>query len=192
MKILVVLIIFITSCSTDTARAPAGRLIIYGDSISKGSVEVKPFGYYVSKALKTNLINLAVDGSSIGSANQYKTIMTAEWNAEDVIIYTPGVNDATGGTDKILYEQMLVEIIFKMKSYKNAFLGTPVRGLKDNSKINEYAEINRRIAANSGVKIIDFNKLYNPTTEKNTDWVHPNPSGQIELANIVLESMHLN
>lgn len=197
MKILaLVLLVIATGCGApntkNTSTIIPPTIYAYGDSITAGNInDGYSYANMVSQALSMPLINKAAGGTTMFSSNQYALLMSDTWSPKDIVIFTPGLNDAGFGMDQThiaQYTQDLTDILKRMSVMNvTVYIGTPIQPLDqvvyDNSIVALYAQINRTAVTQINsphIKLIDFNVAYTPTVQTtisgNGD-VHPNTAG---------------
>jgi len=201
-----------------TAHAEPIRIITLGDSITKG---VRPgvtndetFSTVLQKLLKDQKIDAEVINVGIGGEMTNQALKRLE---KDVLSKKPtivaimyGHNDShfdTGKTEPRLsiadFEKNLRTMLDQLqKAGIKPILMTPPRGgvawkngngVNPNDKLNEYADIIRKIAADTKTPLIDHyahwlkqEKAGVKLGDWTTDQYHPNPRGHRELADVML------
>jgi hypothetical protein len=174
------------------------KLYVYGDSVSHGW-DVPSYPGIVACRLGLELVNASIGGTSIESNNQYPKIMGDSWESDAVVMFAPGVNDAIlydlDPVHLALYELSLVNILNKALVSGNLFiLGTAVNSCDEerfepNSTKQVYADLNRKLHAAAGsdrIHLADYGALFAPSRSNTHDCLHPNPTGNYELAEIAL------
>ncbi len=186
-------------CAPDTGR----YLYAFGDSIVAG-FDRGGYPAYVACAKGLTLVNMAVGGTSIEFGNQYAMIMAHQrnWAKGDVVIFAPGINDA------ILYQQTPAHVadyttkvtaILAMMATREAtvYFGTPNISCNEtrfgpNADMDSYAAINRTLfgaQAASNIHMVDFNSDFQPTWTNTHDCIHPNATGNKEMAAMIIKEM---
>lgn len=173
------------------------KLYTYGDSITQGTVTGNvSYANYVAQALGYQLICHAVGGTAIGQQAQVIKNDTGIWTSKDIIIFTPGFNDALLNGDSENYEKYYKTVLsttlnILVNSPAKVYLGTAINPLPNAyvslSTVDEYADTTYLVGQSfPQLTVIDFNNLYKPTQALTVDFIHPNLSGQQVLANIFL------
>jgi lysophospholipase L1-like esterase len=193
------------SCSTGNFMLKDNdRIVFFGDSITQ--MAVSPNGYItlIKDSLAERYPPLEIIGAGI-SGNKVTDLQTRV--ERDVISKNPtlvfiyiGINDVwhsitpgLHGTPKDKYEAGLNEIIGKIKNAgARVILCTPsVIGEKRNGTnaidgmLDEYAEISRRVAAESNVQLLDLHKDF-------IDYLTANNPDDKEKGVLTLDRVHLN
>ncbi|MGD1008208.1 MAG: SGNH/GDSL hydrolase family protein [Ignavibacteriaceae bacterium] len=180
------------------------RIIFFGDSITQ--MAVKPNGYIslIKDSLsKSNpfveIIGAGISGNKVTDLQARVVRDVISENPSIVFIYI-GINDVwhsitpgLHGTPKDKYEVGLIEIIEKIKNAgARVILCTPsVIGEKRNGTntidgmLDEYAEISRRVAAESNVQLLDLHKDF-------IDYLAANNPDDKEKGVLTLDGVHLN
>ena len=216
---------FCTSAFSFAADAPplkkGEKIVFLGDSITQAGVGAKGYVTLIKNTLaeKHKDLNIEVIGAGI-SGNKVPDLQRRL--EKDVLAKKPtlvviyiGINDVwhgekdpAKGTTKEKYEEGLKEIIGKIKdSGARVVLCTPtVIGEKKigtnslDAKLDEYAEISRKVAKDTGVQLCDLRKAFvdylakNNTNDKESgiltgDRVHLNDAGNKFLADTILATI---
>lgn len=189
--------------NTQDVPAHVPSLIVFGDSIAYGyNVHI---GYSAMLAQKLNLpiTQLAIPGSYLQQDVQYKTIMATTITAQDVVIFTPGINDAfTFGHDAAYlakYRSMLTDILNKLdKSGARVIVGTTLHSRSTQTLDDDaayYAQVMvdlvAQLPANSKVKLLDERTLFPNVQENFQDGVHPSQLGHEVLLSLFSAALAL-
>jgi isoamyl acetate esterase len=213
-----------TAPADDKAAPPLkkGETIVFlGDSITQGGVAPKGYVTLIKTALaeKHKDLGIAVIGAGI-SGNKVPDLQRRL--EKDVLAKKPtlvviyiGINDVwhgerdpAKGTSKEKYEAGLKEIIGKITDTKaRVVLCTPtVIGEKKagtnslDAKLDEYAEISRKVAKETGSQLCDLRKAFQDHLAKHnaddkekgvltTDRVHLNDAGNHLVAETILATI---
>lgn len=199
----VFIVIGLTSCGApsamnkDCAPKTGAHLFVFGDSITAGS-----YPSMVACQTGRELVNVSIGGTSIEFANQYSMIMIHQrnWAAGDAVLFAPGVNDgilyAQAPAHVALFTQYVSDIVAMAALHEAVFyIGTPIRSCDEarfgsNSNSEVYAEITRAAVdarRASNVRLIDFRAAFTPTVENTQDCLHPNETGNGEMAIIFMK-----
>jgi lysophospholipase L1-like esterase len=208
MKKMILLLPFIFtffSCSTGKFMLKdKDRIIFFGDSITQ--MAVKPNGYIslIKDSLsKSNpsveIIGAGISGNKVTDLQARVVRDIISENPSIVFIYI-GINDVwhsitpgLHGTTKDQYEAGLKEIIEKIKNAgARVILCTPsVIGEKRNGTnkidqmLDEYAEISRKVASETGIQLCDLHKDF-------IDYIAANNPGDKEKGILTADGVHLN
>ena len=180
------------------------RIIFFGDSITQ--MAVKPNGYIslIKDSLsKSNpfveIIGAGISGNKVTDLQARVVRDVISENPSIVFIYI-GINDVwhsitpgLHGTTKDQYEAGLKEIIEKIKNAgARVILCTPsVIGEKRNGTnkidqmLDEYAEISRKVASETGIQLCDLHKDF-------IDYIAANNPGDKEKGILTADGVHLN
>ncbi len=180
------------------------RIIFFGDSITQ--MAVKPNGYIslIKDSLsKSNpsveIIGAGISGNKVTDLQARVVRDIISENPSIVFIYI-GINDVwhsitpgLHGTTKDQYEAGLKEIIEKIKNAgARVILCTPsVIGEKRNGTnkidqmLDEYAEISRKVASETGIQLCDLHKDF-------IDYIAANNPGDKEKGILTADGVHLN
>jgi lysophospholipase L1-like esterase len=214
-----------TAAAGDDAKTPhlkkGDRIVFLGDSITAGGVAPKGYVTLIKNALKEKYPDLGIDVIGAGiSGNKVPDLQrrlekdVLSKKPTIVVIYIGindvwhGENDPARGTTKDKYEAGLLEIIGKIKdSGARVVLCTPtVIGEKKSgankldSRLDEYSEISRKVAKETGSQLCDLHKAFQDYVEKNnaenkesgvltTDRVHLNDAGNKLVADTILTTL---
>ena len=116
----------------------------------------------------------------------------------DTVILFTGHNDALnfGGGEHLAVYSNALDMMARRLSISGArvYLGTPLTTTNEarfykNSLIDEYANINKSIAAKYGLGVIDFNQKYNQGGTNTEDGLHQTIAGDWELFTIAYEEI---
>jgi lysophospholipase L1-like esterase len=206
----------------ETAPLKKGdRIVFLGDSITEGGVRPQGYVTLVKKALAEKHKDLGIEVLGAGiSGNKVPDLQrrlerdVLAKKPTVVVIYI-GINDVwhgekdpARGTPKDKFEAGLKEIIDKIKDVKaRVVLCTPsVIGEKPDgsnkldAKLDEYADISRRVAREEKVQLCDLRKAFldhlkkgNPESKGTgvltTDGVHLNEAGNRFVAGVMLKAL---
>ncbi|HWG44280.1 MAG TPA: SGNH/GDSL hydrolase family protein [Gemmataceae bacterium] len=197
------------------------RIVFLGDSITEAGAGPKGYITLVKKALaeKHKDLNLQVLGAGISGNKvpdlQRRLQRDVLAKKPTVVVIYIGINDVwhgekdpARGTSKEKFEAGLKEIIGKIKDAKaRVILCTPsVIGEKTaganklDAKLDEYANISRRVAREEKVPLCDLRKAFvdhlkknNPDNKDRTiltsDGVHLNEAGNRFVADLMLKAL---
>lgn len=208
--------------ATAEKNAPAlkkdERIVFLGDSITQGGVSPKGYVTVVKnklaekhKDLGIEVIGAGISGNKVPDLQRRLEKDVLAKKPTLVVIYI-GINDVwhgekdpSRGTPKDKYEQGLREIIGRIqKAGARVVLCTPsVIGEKKagennlDAKLDEYSEISRKVAKETGSQLCDLRKAFQEHLAKNnpdnkdrgiltTDRVHLNEAGNRFVAETVL------
>ena len=197
------------------------RIVFLGDSITAGGV--RPTGYVTlvknalaekHKDLGIEVIGAGVSGNKVPDLQRRLDKDVLAKKPTVVVIYIGindvwhGENDPAKGTSKEKFEEGLKEIIKKIKDAgARVVLCTPtVIGEKKaganklDAKLDEYAEISRAVAKDTGAQLCDLRKAFvdhlaknNPDDKESgiltTDRVHLNDAGNKLVAETILATL---
>jgi lysophospholipase L1-like esterase len=197
------------------------KIVFLGDSITQAGVGAKGYVTNIKNALAEKHKDLGIEVIGAGiSGNKVPDLQRRL--EKDVLAKKPtlvviyigindvwhGENDPAKGTSKEKYEAGLKEIIGKIKdSGARVVLCTPtVIGEKKaganklDSKLDEYAEISRSVAKDTGVPLCDLRKAFVEHLAKNnekdrdsgvltSDRVHLNDAGNKLVADTILATI---
>lgn len=222
VTVLVVIAISAT-LSPNAATAQAGtlkkgdRIVFLGDSITAGGVGKKGYITLIKNRLKEKHADLGVEIFGAGiSGNKVPDLQKRL--ERDVLARKPtvvfiyigindvwhGENDPARGTPKDKFKAGLKEIVGKIQaSGARVVLCTPsVIGEKSannlDAKLDEYADVSRKVAAESKAQLCDLRKAFVDHLKKNnpgdkasgiltTDRVHLNDAGNRLVAEAMLK-----
>jgi lysophospholipase L1-like esterase len=213
MKFLLATLLMIVGCScgknlptvsSECAPDNGHYLYAFGDSIVAG-FDRGGYPAVIACAKGYTLVNMAVGGTSIEFGNQYAMMMAHQrnWAKGDAVIFMPGINDA------ILYDldaahvadyTTKVQTLVTMFATREAdvYFGTPNTSCNEprfgpNASKDAYAQINRDLfnaQSAPNVHFVDMNVEFAPTWTNTHDCIHPNATGNKEMAAIVLNHMN--
>ena len=197
------------------------KIVFLGDSITQGGVSPKGYVTLIKTALAEKHKDLGIEILGAGiSGNKVPDLQKRL--EKDVLAKKPtlvviyigindvwhGENDPAKGTQKDNYETGLKEIIGKIKdSGARVVLCTPtVIGEKKagtnklDAKLDEYAEVSRKVAKDTGAQLCDLRKAFGDHLAKNnaddrekgvltTDRVHLNDAGNKLVAETILAAI---
>ena len=197
------------------------KIVFLGDSITQGGVSPKGYVTLIKTALAEKHKDLGIEVVGAGiSGNKVPDLQKRL--EKDVLAKKPtlvviyiGINDVwhgetdpAKGTPKDKYEAGLKEIIGKIKdSGARVVLCTPtVIGEKKagtnklDAKLDEYAEVSRKVAKDTGAQLCDLRKAFGDHLAKNnaddrekgvltTDRVHLNDAGNKLVAETILAAI---
>lgn len=227
MRTLVALLTAAALCAPSVARAddPAlkkgDKIVFLGDSITQGGTAPKGYVTVIKntmaekhKDLSVEIIGAGISGNKVPDLQRRleKDVLAKKPTA--VVIYI-GINDVwhgekdpAKGTPKDKYEAGLKEIIGKIKdSGARVILCTPtVIGEKKaganslDAKLDEYADISRKVAKDTGSQLCDLRKAFVEHIAKNnpddkekgiltSDRVHLNEAGNKFVAETILATI---
>lgn len=198
MKFLVLLSLLIVGCGNVGGRAGASRIVVFGDSIAESKSPLS-YTYQIGAELNLPVVNEAKPGTTIEAKNQHPLIMSYAFGSNDLVFYTPGINDLYyNGTDQLWlakYKALLLECLVKISnSGAQAYVGTTAKTLHPlftDDRVAIYAEILRSIVRENnlpGIHLVDVNAEFKPNASNMKDEVHPNELGQSQLKEIFLNS----
>jgi lysophospholipase L1-like esterase len=195
------------AADTDATPLKKGeRIVFLGDSITEGGVSPKGYVTLIKNSLndKHKDLDIEVIGAGI-SGNKVPDLQKRL--EKDVLMKKPtlvviyigindvwhGENDPARGTTKEKFESGLVEIIGKIKDTgARVVLCTPtVIGEKKaganklDMRLDEYAEISRKVAKETKSQLCDLRKTY-------ADYLAKNNSDDKEKGVLTTDGVHLN
>ncbi|WP_439621141.1 SGNH/GDSL hydrolase family protein [Gemmata sp.] len=207
-----------TACAADEPLKKADKIVFLGDSITQGGVGPKGYVTVIKNALAEKHKDLAIEVIGAGiSGNKVPDLQRRL--EKDVLAKKPtvvviyiGINDVwhgekdpARGTTPDKFEAGLKEIIGKIQETKaRVILCTPtVIGEKKSgtnaldAKLDEYAEISRKVAKDTGSQLCDLRKAFADHLAKNNaddkekgvltgDRVHLNDAGNKLVAETIL------
>jgi len=194
------------------------RIVFLGDSITQGGVSPKGYVTLIKnslndkhKDLEIEVIGAGISGNKVPDLQKRLEKDVLMKKPTLVVIYIGindvwhGENDPARGTTKEKFEAGLVEIIGKIKDTgARVVLCTPtVIGEKKSgankldARLDEYAEISRKVAKETKSQLCDLRKAYSDYLAKNngddkekgvltTDGVHLNDAGNKLVAETIL------
>jgi isoamyl acetate esterase len=224
-RVLVTLLVVPLSLCLAADEPPAlkkgERIVFLGDSITQAGVGKKGYVILVKQALQEKHKDLGIEVIGAGiSGNKVPDLQRRV--AKDVIARKPtlvviyiGINDVwhgetdpKRGTPKDKFEAGLKEVIGKITDAgARVVLCTPsVIGEKkggankNDARLDEYAEISRKVAKELKLPVCDLRKAFVDHLEKNnakdeakgiltTDGVHLNEAGNRFVADVVLKAI---
>jgi isoamyl acetate esterase len=212
----------VTARAADDPSLKKGEKIVFlGDSITAGGVAPKGYVTLIKNALAEKhkdlgieIIGAGISGNKVPDLQKRLDKDVLAKKPTLVVIYIGindvwhGENDPAKGTSKEKYEEGLKEIIGKIKDAgARVVLCTPtVIGEKKDgankldSKLDEYAEISRKVAKVTGAQLCDLRKAFVDSLAKNndkdkesgvltTDRVHLNDAGNKLVADTMLATI---
>jgi lysophospholipase L1-like esterase len=217
-----------TADSAPPALAKGDRIVFLGDSITQGGGGPKGYITLVKNTLDEKrhdlgieVFNAGISGNKVPDLQRRLEKDVLEKKPTIVFIYI-GINDVwhwkkqpngemVGGTPKDKYEAGLKEIIGKIKAAgARVILCTPsVIGEKPDGSnerdamLEEYAEISRKVAAETGTQLLDlrkaflaYEKIHNKENKHagvlTGDGVHLNDAGNKFVATGMLQALGIN
>jgi len=197
INILLTLSALISGCakSESTTGVTGASLIVFGDSISYGVYVQNSYTKQLAEYLSVPLQNYSAPATTLDSDDQIGRIRVKPIVKADIVLLTPGINDAAiHGQDPVYlntYRSLLREALSIMTNQSShVYLGTTLLtadGDPLNSDAEAYAQIARDLAAEfaqSGVHLIESRKAFVPDNTNMVDGVHPNELGHLQLFNI--------
>jgi isoamyl acetate esterase len=204
----------------DTPALKKGdRIVFLGDSITQAGVGPKGYVTLIKnrladqhKDLGIEVIGAGISGNKVPDLQKRLDKDVLAKKPTLVVIYI-GINDVwhsemnpPRGTPKDKYEEGLKEVIGKIKEAgARVVLCTPtVIGEKKSNKLDapldEYAEVSRKVAKETGVTICDLRKAFREHLEKHnaddkekgiltSDRVHLNDAGNQLVADTILATI---
>lgn len=194
------------------------RLVFLGDSITAGGVGAKGYVTFVKKALapkvEVEIVGAGISGNKVPDLQKRLAKDVLNKKPSVVVVYI-GINDVwhgekdpKRGTLPKDYEEGLKDVLTRIKDAgATAVLCTPsVIGEKadgsnkNDARLDEYAEISRKVAKELKVPVVDLRKAFLAALkEKNTDGkaagilttdgVHLNEAGNKLVAEKILEAL---
>ncbi|MDB5311832.1 MAG: family lipolytic protein [Gemmataceae bacterium] len=214
-----------TAAPADDKKSPplkkGERIVFLGDSITQGGVSPKGYVTLVKKTLAekhadlgAEVIGAGVSGNKVPDLQKRLEKDVLGKKPTLVVIYI-GINDVwhgekdpARGTSPEKYEAGLKEIIGKIKDGgARVVLCTPtVIGEKKagtnklDAKLDEYADLSRKVAADTGAQLCDLRTAFQDYLTKNnaadnekgvltTDRVHLNEAGNKLVADTILATI---
>jgi lysophospholipase L1-like esterase len=197
------------------------KIVFLGDSITQGGVGKTGYVTLIKttmtekhKDLGVEIVGAGISGNKVPDLQKRLEKDVLAKKPTVVVIYIGindvwhGENDPTKGTSKEKFEEGLKEIIQKIKdSGARVVLCTPtVIGEKKaganklDSKLDEYADISRKVAKETGSELCDLRKAFADHLAKNnekdkesgiltTDRVHLNDAGNKLVAETMLATL---
>lgn len=167
----------------------SATVIAIGDSIT---ADPNSFAYKFAEALSLPIQNFAVPGTTIDKNNQYYTAMCIEINSDDIVLFQPGMNDASlllkNPSHIDTYKAMLSAIFHRIEDNGAVgLLGTVNHVLDDttvpglNDKIDVISQVLRDEVIGSRMRVVDVNNQFTPDSTIMLDFAHPNNSGHNEI-----------
>lgn len=164
-------------------------IIALGDSIT---ADPNSFAYKFANNLGLPIQNFAIPGTTINKSNQYNTALCIQINPDDIILFQPGMNDASlllhDNSHLETYKAMLRAILHRIDSSGAiGLLGTVNYVLDDttvpglNDKIDIISQVLRNEIIGSRMRLIDINNQFTPDNTTMLDFAHPNSSGHDEI-----------
>jgi len=197
------------------------KIVFLGDSITAGGVSPKGYVTLIKSALTEKhkdlgieIVGAGISGNKVPDLQKRLEKDVLAKKPTVVVIYI-GINDVwhgesdpAKGTSKEKFEEGLKEIIGKIKDAKaRVILCTPtVIGEKKaganklDAKLDEYADISRKVAKDTGTEMCDLRKAFVDHLAKNnaddkdkgiltTDRVHLNDAGNKLVAETMLATL---
>jgi hypothetical protein len=202
-NLLLISVLFLMACGSSSGNNQATgqtSLYGYGDSISAGGGWGDSYLDIISLAKGWFEINKSIGGTEMTDKNQMPLIMydccsANRWQDNDVVFYSPGVNDSSiNGLDQTYMTSYLNSLITFLTTQKNysvkIYIGTPTHNCNEansspNSTIDAYAALNRQAVKTANapnVTLIDYNANFIPTAGNTIDCLHPNVTGYTQMA----------
>ncbi len=204
--------IFALGLSSCDAGNPPARLIIFGDSISQGTRSNLPYAHLLADLCGFEPHNFSVSATRLEMDEQIGQIRRAQLLPDDVIFFSPGINDAGDRQrdPKYLkkYRQLLAEALRKFESAgAKAYLGTPLLVLPNtgirypytpaelaeiNTNAGLYADILKALIVEGkyqNIHLVDAREQFRPGLALMHDPVHPNRWGELRLYEIFRSAM---
>ncbi|HEX3152439.1 MAG TPA: SGNH/GDSL hydrolase family protein [Gemmataceae bacterium] len=201
-----------------TTLKDGDRIVFLGDSITQAGVDKKGYVTVIKntlankhKSLKVEIIGAGISGNKVPDLQKRLQKDVLDKKPTLVVIYIGindvwhGENDPARGTPKDKFEAGLKEIIGKIKDAgARVIVCTPsVIGEKKaganklDAKLDEYSEVSRAVAKETGSKLCDLRKAFQEYLEKNnaidkesgiltSDRVHLNEAGNKFVAETML------
>lgn len=214
----------VTSSCVKTQADPdssVARVVAFGDSITIGvlldcadqspaSIQAwsanvynhSSYAKYVASSLGMPYDMQAVGGTRLESDAQIGKIRDFQFNPNDIVLFQPGVNDATVYREDLTYlakyESLLREAIgILCSSAKDVYIGTATHVFGNqfniqNSDIQAYGDILLKIYAEhtyANLHVVDTFNQFPAITDGYYDFEHPNVLGEHELASLYLTSI---
>lgn len=208
-------LVFMFSCSPDEPK----RVVFFGDSITQAGEE-DPAGYIhvMRENLDTadyKLIGAGISGNKVTDLQERVQEDVMALNPDVVFVYI-GINDVwhfhefegTVGTDIEQYEEGLHDLAEMLQTEKTQVIlctpsvigEEPAMDGEINQQLDQYSDVVRAVAAESGVGICDLRSEFkeylkdnNPVNQREgiltTDGVHLNPEGNRFLAKLMMQCM---
>jgi len=223
MRLLTTALLFAAAGTATADDAPAlkkgERIVFLGDSITQAGVGPKGYVTLIRnkladkhKDLGIEVIGAGISGNKVPDLQKRLDKDVLAKKPTLVVIYI-GINDVwhgemnpPRGTPKDKYEDGLKEIIGKVKDAgARVVLCTPtVIGEKKSNKLDaqldEYADVSRKVAKETGVTLCDLRKVFREYLEKHNaddkekgvltgDRVHLNDAGNQLVADTILATI---
>ena len=207
------------ACDESPPRKKGDRIVFLGDSITQAGVGPKGYVTLIKnelaekhKDLGIEVIGAGISGNKVPDLQKRLDRDVLSKKPTLVVIYI-GINDVwhsemkpSRGTPKDAFEAGLKDIIGKIKDAgASVVLCTPtVIGEKKSNKLDaqldEYAEVSRKVAKETGVTLCDLRKAFREHLEKNnpddkekgiltSDRVHLNEAGNKLVAETILKTI---
>lgn len=192
-------------CRNSSISTGDTTIYIYGDSVSHGMIldcQGNPSSWTTisAQALNMQYVMNAVPGSDMTYPNQYEQLMKDEWPKGSIVIFSPGINDASRhANDRVYmdqYYQDMLNILNRLHGIGiKTYIGTPLivlNPIPGTSVLKQYADLNEEAVItikDSNIKFIDLFDNYNPTPATNIDVVHPGNLGNQLLSNYFLANV---
>jgi lysophospholipase L1-like esterase len=210
------------ACAADAPALKKGeRIVFLGDSITAGGVGAKGYVTLIKNALNEKhkdldiqIIGKGISGNKVPDLQKRVDRDVISQKPTIVVIYIGindvwhGANDPARGTSKETYEAGLKEVIMKCTDAgARVILCTPtVIGEKPNgenkldAKLDEYADISRKVARDTKVQMCDLRKAFVDYLKTNNpdkkdkgiltgDTVHLSDAGNKLVAETILKSL---
>jgi isoamyl acetate esterase len=209
-----------SACAAEPLKK-GDKIVFLGDSITAGGVSPKGYVTLIKKELAekhkdlgVEIVGAGISGNKVPDLQKRLERDVLAKKPTVVVIYIGindvwhGENDPAKGTSKEKFEAGLKEIIGKIKDAKaRVILCTPtVIGEKKaganklDAKLDEYADISRKVAKDTGVELCDLRKAFVDYLAKNnekdkesgvltTDRVHLNEAGNKLVAETMLATL---
>ena len=215
LAVVVLSLAAVTACA-ETPPPKGQRIVFLGDSITQAGVRPKGYVTLVKSALAdrpthkdTEVIGAGISGNKVPDLQRRLDRDVLAKKPTLVVIFI-GINDVwhgekdpARGTPKDKYEAGLRDLIGKIKEAgANVVLCTPtvIGEQKTNpldGKLDEYAEVSRQVAKDTGATLCDLRKAFVDHLAKNnrddkdrgiltSDGVHLNDAGNRLVADTIL------
>lgn len=182
-------------CGQSNPQKP--RLMIFGDSIAYGVRVNQNYADIIALEFDKTVYNYGVPGTGLATDYQYGKIMATQFQASDVVLYTPGINDiALGEADPTYwttYQSDLDQIVqYIHASGATLILGTTLHTLNqsipdpDVQTVGNYARAEVQKYNDPKIILIDgFNNFSaNNQTIFTDDCIHPTEIGHQQIAQL--------
>lgn len=202
---LIVILVALAGCGK-SPKDPT--FFFYGDSITAGMAEGLPnFAMRITTSMGYSMANEAYGATSLfkdnaqGGPNIYSQVMNGHWREQDIVMITPGMNDAiifgNNPENMARYSAGMDAIMAKIiaSPVKTVYIGTTIKLVNDqavharfveDAVVQTYVDLTIDAVQRAGsdkIKIIDFRGCFNDRWEASLDGIHPNKQGYVELTN---------